>query len=120
MVAEEYELVKIQVPGQEARQVQFKVHAEAPAGGAISRQLRGGHRPDDGGDVSELNAQASQVPALQFLQAVGFTELAAPIGTPDVELNLFMTNEGMQFEWVDTADGQRSRWTSTWAEMFAK
>jgi len=49
-----------------------------------------------------------------------FTELAAPIGTPDVELNLIMTNEGLQFEWVNTADGQRRRWTSTWAEVFGK
>jgi hypothetical protein len=65
-------------------------------------------------------AEAYQVPASQFLQAVDFTELAAPIGTPDVELNLIMTNEGLQFEWVNTADGQRRRWTSTWAEVFGK
>ena len=42
------------------------------------------------------------------------------IGTPDVELNLLMTNDGLQFELVNTADGTRSRWTSTWAEVFAK
>jgi hypothetical protein len=65
-------------------------------------------------------AEAYQVTARQFLQAVDFTELAAPIGTPDVELNLIMTNEGLQFEWVNTADGQRSRSTMTWAEVYAK
>jgi hypothetical protein len=42
------------------------------------------------------------------------------IGPPDVERNLFMTNEGLQFEWVNTADGTRSRWTSTWAEVYAR
>lgn len=65
-------------------------------------------------------AQAYQVNALDFIQAVDFTELTAPIGTPDVELNLFMTDEGMQFEWLNTSDGQRSRWTSTWAEAYGK
>jgi hypothetical protein len=60
------------------------------------------------------------VNALDFIQAVDFTELAAPIGTPDIELNLFMTDEGMQFEWVNTANGLRSRWTSTGAEIYGK
>jgi hypothetical protein len=84
MVADEYSLVKVAVRGYEPGQLQVEVHAE-------------GYR----------------VPASQFLQAVDFTELAAPIGTPDVELNVFMTDDGLQFEWVNTADGQRSRWTST-------
>jgi hypothetical protein len=121
MTADEYNLVKIAVPGYEAFQVQVKVHSEAPAGGIVSRD-----------NFVALTAQmvlwtfvlayaeAFQVPASQFLQAVDFTELAAPIGTPDVELNLVMTDEGIQFEWVNTADGQRRRWTSTWAEVYAK
>ncbi len=121
MVADEYDLVKIAVPNYEATQFQVKVHAEAPAGGLISRD-----------NFVALTAQMTIVtfmtvyaqwykaPALDFLQAVDFTELAAPIGTPDVELNLFMTDEGVQFEWVNTADGQRRRWTSTWAEVFGK
>jgi len=119
MVSEEFNLVKIAVPGYEPVQLQLKVHAEAPEGGLISR--------DNFVALTAqmmivvffgVYAQAYQVNALDFIQAVDFTELAAPIGTPDIELNLFMTDEGMQFEWVNTADGQRSRWTSTWAEMY--
>jgi hypothetical protein len=121
MTADEYDLVKITVPGYEPVQLQVKVHAEAPAGGLVSRD-------NFVALTSQLVvvtfftafAEAYQVPAQQFIQAVDFTELAAPIGTPDVELNLYMTNEGLQFEWVNTADGQRSRWTSTWAEVYAK
>jgi hypothetical protein len=121
MVADEYDLVKINVDGFQPVQLQLKVHAEAPAGGGISR--------DNFVALTSaftmltfltVYAEAYQVPATQFLQAVDFTELAAPIGTPDVELNLFMTDEGLQFEWVNTADGTRSRSTMTWAEVYAK
>jgi hypothetical protein len=121
MTTDEYNLVKIAVPGYEAVQLQVKIHAEAPVGGLISRD-----------NFVALTTQmvvltffaayadVYQVPASQFIQAVDFTELTAPIGTPDVELNLYMTNEGLQFEWVNTADGKRSRWTSTWAEVYPK
>ena len=121
MVTDEYDLVKINVPGYQAVQLQLKVHAEAPAVGLMSR--------DNFGAITTqfvvvtfftVYAEAYQVTASQFLQAVDFTELAAPIGTPEVELNLFMTSEGLQFEWVNTADGQRSRSTMTWAEVYAK
>ena len=121
MVSEEFNLVKVAVPGHEPVQLQLRVHAEAPVGGLISR--------DNFVALTSslmvvtflaVYAQAYQVNALDFIQAVDFTELAAPIGTPDVELNLFMTDEGMQFEWVSTADGQRSRWTSTWAEVYGQ
>jgi hypothetical protein len=91
MVADEYELVKVAVAGCEPVRLQVEVYAEA-----------------------------YQVPASQFFPAVDFTELAALIGTPDVELNLFMTDEGLLCEWVNTADGQRSRWTSAWAEVCGK
>jgi hypothetical protein len=55
-----------------------------------------------------------------FLQGLNYTELTAAIGTPDLDLNLVMTNEGMQLESVITASGERSRQTITWAEVFAK
>lgn len=121
MVFEEFDLVKLEVPGYQPAQFQLKVHAEAPVGGLISRD-------NFVALTSSLTvvtffavyAQGYQVHAADFIQAVDFTELAAPIGTPDLELNLFMTDEGLQFEWVNTADGQRSRWTSTWAEAYGK
>jgi hypothetical protein len=121
MVADEYDLVKIEVAGYEPVQLQMKVHAEAPATGFISRD-------NFVALMSQMvvmtfllaYAEAYQIPASQFLDAVDFTELSAPIGTPDIELNLFMTDEGLQFEWVDTADGRRSRWTSTWVEVYGR
>lgn len=121
MVYEEYDLAKITLPDYQPVQLQLKIHSEAPANGVISRD-------NFVALTSSLTlvtfytayAQTYKVPALQFLQAVDFTELTASIGTPDIELNLFMTDEGLQFEWVNTADGKRNRWTSTWAEVYAK
>lgn len=121
MVADEYQLVKIQVPGYEPTQIQLKVHSEAPAVGLMSRD-------NFVAITTQLVvitfytafAEAYQVPASQFLQAVDFTELARPIGTPDVEINLFMTADGLQFEWVNTSTGQRERSTMVWADVFAK
>jgi len=121
MTIDETNLVKVAVPGYQTAQIQLKVHAEAPASGVISRD-------NFVAMATQLMfitfysayAQAYKVTALDFLQAVTFTELAAPIGTPDVEINVVMTAEGFQLEWVDTASGQRSRSTMTWAEMYAQ
>ena len=121
MVSEEYQRAKINVPGFEASQLQLKVHSEAPATGLISRDNFVAFTTQFVViTFFTVYAEAYQVPASQFIQAVDFTELAAPIGTPDVELNLYMTNDGFQFEWVNTTTAQRTRSTMTWAEVFAK
>lgn len=121
MVSDEVGLWKIQVSGYQASQVQVKVHSEAPAGGLVSR--------DNFVSLTTLMlttvfltalAESYQVPASQFLQAVDYTELKSAIGTPDMELNLVMTNEGMQLEVVNTASGQRNRQTMTWEQVYAK
>jgi hypothetical protein len=37
-----------------------------------------------------------------------------------MELNLVMTNDGMQLEVVNTTTGQRSRQTMMWEQMYSK
>ncbi len=121
MVIEEFGLVKIAFPGYEAAQFQVKLYSEAPATGVISRD-------NFVAWTAMMNmilllgrsAIAYQVSAIDFMQGWDFTELKAPIGTPDLEVNLYMTGEGVQLEEVDTASGQRSRQTMTWAEVYAK
>jgi hypothetical protein len=65
-------------------------------------------------------SESYRVPASQFLQGLDYTQLKAAIGTPDLELNLTMTNEGLQFEVVNTSSGQKTRQTQTWDQVFAK
>jgi len=121
MLCDEVGLYKVQLEGYPPAQMQVKVHSEAPVDGVISR--------DNFVSLTTLTfttlflgvlSEAYNVPASRFLDAVDYSELQAPIGTPDLELNLVMTNEGMQIEIVNTAASARSRQTMTWAEAFAK
>lgn len=119
MTYQEFGLVKITFPGYEASQFQVKLYSEAPHEGVMTRDKF----------VSltstyftilllETIAQVHQVSAVEFFEAYDYTELENPIGTPDVEMNLFMTNEGLQFEIVNTGSGERVRHTMTWEEVF--
>lgn len=121
MIYDEVGLYKIKVTGFEPAQVQVKVHSEAPQGGLVSR--------DNFVSLTTLMytmtfvaalSESYRVPASQFLQGLDYTQLKAAIGTPDLELNLTMTNEGLQFEVVNTSSGQKTRQTQTWDQVFAK
>jgi len=120
MVIEDYALVKMSVQGQETNNLQVKLSAEAPKDGIISR--------DNFVNLTsmitymsllEIYAQAYQLSASEYFQAVDIEQIPNPIGTPDIELNLTATNAGLQIEFVSTADNQRRRVTQTWEEMYA-
>ena len=121
MIYDEVGLYKIKVAGYEPAQVQVKVHSEAPQGGLVSR--------DNFVSLTTLMSSTTfiaalsesyKVPASQFMEGLDYTQLKSAIGTPDLELNLTMTNEGMQFEVVNTSSGQKTRQTMTWDQVFAK
>ena len=121
MVYEQAGLVKIEIAGYEPARFQVRVRSEAPARGVISRDNFVALTAQTFVTLFlVLFAEAYEVPASAFLEGFDYTELAAPIGTPDIELNLAMTNEGIQIEIVNTASGERSRHTQTWAEVFKK
>ena len=52
-------------------------------------------------------ADSYQVPASVFVRGFEYTELTSAIGTPDFEVNLVMTAEGLQLEVVNTASNER-------------
>ena len=121
MLYDEVGLYKIKVAGYEPAQVQVKIHSEAPQGGLVSR--------DNFVSLTTLMfsmtfvaalSESYKVPASQFLQGLDYTQLKSAIGTPDLELNLIMTNEGMQLEVVNTSSGQKTRQTMTWEQVFTK
>jgi len=122
MILNDVGLYKIDVPGHEAAQVQVKIHSEAPAGGGIiSRDNFVSLTTLLGSTVFVTALAASyQVPASDFLQHIDYTQLKSAIGTPDLELNITMTNEGMQFEVANTSSGQKNRSTMTWEQVFSK
>ena len=121
MIYDEVGLYKLNVAGYQPAQVQVKVHSEAPQGGPVSR--------DNFVSLTTLMfsttfiaalSESYKVPASQFLQGLDYTQLKTAIGTPDLELNLVMTNEGIQLEVVNTSSGQKTRQTQTWEQVFAK
>jgi|SRR5437667_1569009 len=121
MIYDEVGLYKLKVEGYEPSQVQVKVHSEAPQGGLVSR--------DNFVSLTTLMfsttfiaalSESYKVSASQFLQGLDYTQLKTAIGTPDLELNLVMTNEGIQLEVVNTSSGQKTRQTMTWEQVFAK
>ncbi|PYP35518.1 MAG: hypothetical protein DMD34_06125 [Gemmatimonadetes bacterium] len=121
MVYDEVGVYKINVTGYAPAQVQVKVHSEAVQGGVVSR--------DNFVSLTArlfsltLTAALSEsyhVPANQFLRGLDYTQLNAGIGTPDLVLNLVMTNEGMELEAVNVPPGQSTRHTMTWEQLFAK
>ena len=121
MVFDRVGLYKLSVAGYEPAQVQVKIHSEAPQAGPVSR--------DNFVAVTTLMfsmtfvaalSESYRVSASQFLQGLDYTELKSAIGAPDLELNLTMTNEGIQLEVVNTSSGQKSRETMTWEQVFAK
>ena len=114
-------LYRINVKGYAPAQVQVKVHSEAPQAGSVSR--------DNFVSLTTLMfsmtfvaalSEAYQVPASQFLTGLDYSQLKSAIGTPDLELNLVMTDEGMQLEVVNSPPGQSTRRTMTWEQVFAK
>ncbi len=121
MLYDEVGLYRIKVPGYAPAQVQVNVHSEAAQGGSVSRD-----------NFVSLTAfmfsmtflaalsESYKVPASQFLHGLGYSRLKSAIGTPDLELNLVMTDEGMQLEVVNAPPGQRTRQTMTWEQVFAK
>ncbi|PYP23156.1 MAG: hypothetical protein DMD53_00310 [Gemmatimonadetes bacterium] len=121
MIYDEVGLYKLNVAGYEPAQVQVKVHSEAPQGGLVSR--------DNFVSLTTLMfsttfiaalSESYKVSASQFIQGLDYAQLKSAIGTPDFELNLTMTNEGMQFEVVNTSSGQKTRQTMTWDQVFGK
>jgi len=121
MIYDEVGLYKIKVAGYEPAQVQVKVHSEAPQGGLVSR--------DNFVSLTTLMfsttfiaalSESYKVSASQFMEGLDYTQLKTAIGTPDLELNLVMTNEGMQVGVVNTSSGQKTRQTMTWDQVFAK
>ena len=112
---EEYGIVEIQFPGFEPAKFQVKLSSEAPADGTISR--------DNFVAITSTTetvfllaafAEAYDATMTEFLDAFDYTELDAPIGTPDYELNLRMTDEGMQLEFLNTATRDVTRIVQTW------
>jgi hypothetical protein len=108
MIYEELELCT--APAEKGAQPTFfqvKTRSEAPKSKFISRDYF-------------VAITASMI--MEILRQFGEPDcrtLRAPIGTADIEINIYMAAEGMQVEFTNTGTGQKTRNTVRWEEMFA-
>lgn len=121
MVVEEYALLKLNLQGQQTNNLQVKLYAEAPTDGVLSRDNFVSFTTQiTYMSLVELYANAYQLSASEYLEALEIEEIPEAIGTPDIEINVTATGAGVQIEFVNTADNQRRRVTQTWEEMYAE
>lgn len=119
MVLDRITLDRIEFPGAAPVQFQVKYRAEAPVRGLMSRDnLVAFSAATASVLIFGIYAESYGVPMSEFLEAYDSQDLDAPIGTPDLEVNLVMTTAGVQFEVLNTATGQRVRNTQTWEQIF--
>jgi hypothetical protein len=64
-------------------------------------------------------ASASSNGPLSF-DNVKCNEISAPIGTVDMEINLYMTGEGWQLEIINNNDGTTDRSSERWVDTFSE
>ncbi len=116
MVYEDFEICRVE--GSDLR-MQVRYYAEAPVDAGISRDFFISQTvASDALILYGFLAEASGLSFSAFLNVFDCDPLSAPIGTVDLELNLFMTADGFQFEFVDTAAGDRERSAATWSETY--
>ena len=120
-VIEEFSVESIAIPGYQPVEYQLRLYAEVPANTVVSRDffVRTTFEVQAAMLLSVI-AEAYQTTPAQFLEGLESKPLQAAIGTPDVELSLFMTAEGLQIEWKDNTNGQVSRNTMRWAEVVGR
>ena len=110
MVLEDFELCSgaTQEDGSEQASIQVRTRSEAPKDGFISR------------DYFVAITSILKVEILEQFEDIDCKTLQSPIGTPDLQINLVMTEEGLQVEVANTGTGQKTRNTVQWRELFAE
>lgn len=113
-------VMTIALPRYEEVNLQYQINSEAPASGVISRDNFIGMTAQFSTLIMiAAFAEAYDVTASAFLEGVEFEETEQLIGNPDVRLNLYMTGEGFQIEFIGP-DGQPNRFTQTWRQVYGE
>lgn len=113
-------VMTIALAGYEEVNLQYQINSEAPASGVISRDNFIGMTAQFSTLIMiTAFAEAYDVTAAAFLEGVEFEETEQLIGNPDVRLNLYMTGEGFQIEFIGP-DGQPNRFTQTWRQVYGE
>ena len=115
MVIEKYAIERVDLPGSAPVELQVKYYMETARDGAISRDNFIDLSAHYGATTLQaMLAEDHDVSAAAFLAAYDSENLDAPTGTPDLEISIVMTGEGVQVEIRNTLTNEVSRSTETW------
>jgi hypothetical protein len=118
-VIESFSLDRIALPGYEPVEFQVGCYSEAPANGVISRDNFVAFSSILAVTILQVSfAEAYDVSASEFLAAYESRDISKPIGRPDIEIKVYMTEEGFQIEFANTATEEKIRSTQTWDSLF--
>ncbi len=119
MVMESFSLDRIKLPEYEPLELQIAYRSEAPTSGFISRDnFVAASSVISAGLVQALFAEALNITASEFFTNYKSQEISQPIGKPDIQINIYMTNDGFQIEIVNTSTDEKTRTTETWDRVF--
>ena len=88
---------------------------DAPVGGLISRDYFVAFSAVLSTMVLQtMMSEGYNVTAAEFLAAYDSETLLEPIGQPDLEINVYMTDRGYQLEIINTRTQEVTRMTEIW------
>ena len=115
MVLRAFSLETIAVPGYEVNEFQVSYYMDAPVGGLISRDYFVAFSAVLSTMVLQtMMSEGYNVTAAEFLAAYDSETLLEPIGQPDLEINVYMTDRGYQLEIINTRTQEVTRMTEIW------
>lgn len=105
---------------------QFKLYAEAPAVGVISRDnfvaITTLMQAMILFQIAAVAHSEYAITCAEFMEnpteVFDIDELDEPIGRVDLEINFYMNKGGLQIEVINSKKGNTNRHTMTWAEVF--
>lgn len=119
MTSENFQLCKVTVPAAKKSSMQIRSYAEAPASAGISRDFFVGF----GTTLNTVTIMAfgeaiAKGSSVKATDALDCDRIEAPIGKVDVEVNLYMTAEGFQYELLESTSGTNKREAKRWEDVF--
>jgi len=115
MVIEKYAIERVDLPGSAPVELQVKYYMETARDGAISRDNFIHLSAHYGATALQaMLAEDHDVSAAAFLAAYDSENLDAPTGTPDLEISIVITGDGVEIEIRNTSSNEVSRITETW------
>lgn len=119
MKMEEFQLCKVKGAPSGNNSFQMRSYTEAPNNAGISRDFMVSFGTVmQTATVLMFGVAMNKAGADNPFDALDCSPLTAPIGTADLEVNLYMTSEGFQMEFVDSSTGKKTRTSDTWANTF--